>query len=401
MPNLTNVISFEFFRTITKKRFWIMTLGVPVLLGLIFALSYASGKSSAPDPASTGSSFTYHDASGVVEKSVAERMGGREVTDVDAAIQDVKQGRSDAFFDIPADPTSTDVRVFGRDRGLVANSQYSTLAVALLQTSASQRIGDPLLSAVAADKIPTTTTAFRPNGEVAPGFMSVILPGAFVVLLYLSIVMLGNQMLNVTLEEKENRVSEMILTTMNPHTLIEGKVIALVGVGILQMLVFAVPLVVAWVWAPSLLSLPGFSLSSLTVDWLRIGIGAALFLASFAMFTGCLVAVGSVMPTAKEASQAFAVVMVGMFVPLYAVQMLVTNPNALLPTVFTYFPLTAPISAMVRNATGNLVLWQAMVVLLILAVTASVMLALGVRLFRTGAIQYDSKVNVRAVLRRG
>ncbi len=44
-----------------------------------------------------------------------------------------------------------------------------------------------------------------------------VLPGIFLVLFYLSIVMLGQQMLNVTLEEKQNRVSEMILTTMSPR----------------------------------------------------------------------------------------------------------------------------------------------------------------------------------------
>ena len=51
-------------------------------------------------------------------------------------------------------------------------------------------------------------------------------------------------MLNSTLEEKENRVTEMILTTLNPTTLITGKVIALFAVGLVQMLVFLSPIAV-------------------------------------------------------------------------------------------------------------------------------------------------------------
>ena len=58
------------------------------------------------------------------------------------------------------------------------------------------------------------------------------------------IVLLGNQMLNSTLEEKENRVTEMILTTINPTNLLLGKVISLFAIGIVQIAVFALPMVV-------------------------------------------------------------------------------------------------------------------------------------------------------------
>ena len=48
---------------------------------------------------------------------------------------------------------------------------------------------------------------------------------------FLVIVMLSNQMLNSTLEEKENRVTEMILTTVNPTTLVLWKILAVFAVG--------------------------------------------------------------------------------------------------------------------------------------------------------------------------
>lgn len=400
MHNLRNVVSFEFFRQITKPRFWILSLSIPVLLGLVFGLSYASNTTKSSDTAARTTQFAYLDASGLVVPQVAEAMGGHPTSDAQAAIQEVRDGKSQAFIDIPADPTAAKVQVYGQDRGLMNNGQYSSIADALLKASAATRIGNPKLASVAAGKVDTTTVTYRPNGDVAPGFTSVILPGAFLVLLYLSIIMLGNQMLQVTLEEKENRVSEMILTTMNPRTLIVGKVLALIGVGVVQMLVFATPVAIAWFVAPSLVNIPNLSFAWSDVDWGRVGIGAALFVASFAMFTGCLVAIGSVMPTAREAGSAFGVVMMAMFVPLYALQMVITNPNALLPSVFTYFPLTAPVTALMRNATGAFTWWQAVIVLAILVVTSTVMLRLGVRLFATGAIQYSGKVNIRQALRR-
>src|SRR5665811_1892134 len=69
-----------------------------------------------------------------------------------------------------------------------------------------------------------------------------------------SIVLLGNQMLTSTLEEKENRVTEMILTTLNPTTLIIGKVISLFMVGLMQMLIFALPVIIGYLFFRSNLS---------------------------------------------------------------------------------------------------------------------------------------------------
>ena len=51
----------------------------------------------------------------------------------------------------------------------------------------------------------------------------------------MTITMLGNQMLNITVEEKENRVTEMILTTLDPRVLIIGKVVAVLLVGLVQL----------------------------------------------------------------------------------------------------------------------------------------------------------------------
>ncbi|MEZ5088521.1 MAG: ABC transporter permease [Micropruina sp.] len=168
-------------------------------------------------------------------------------------------------------------------------------------------------------------------------------------------------MLNVTLEEKENRVTEMILTTMNPTTLIVGKVLALVLIGIVQGVVVAIPTAVV----VSLLTgdlggaaAPGVPvLGSIPFDAGAVAVGFALFLLSFLMFTGLLVAIGAVMPSAKEAGNTFGVMIMAMFIPLYAASLLVSDPHGPVSQIFTFFPLTAPVSALLRNATGGLDAW--------------------------------------------
>lgn len=69
--------------------------------------------------------------------------------------------------------------------------------------------------------------------------------------------------------------------------------------------------------------------------------------------------------------------------------------------IFTYFPLTAPITAMLRNALGSLSVVEAGVVLVILFATAAAFLWLGVQLFRTGSIAYDRRLNIGKALGLG
>ncbi len=397
--NFRTVVTFEFLRTVTKRRFWVMSLSIPLLLALVVTLTTISSRSQNPTATSTAFAFQYHDASGLVTPQLAKAFGVTPTTDPATAVAAVRAGTLPAFFDIPADVGTAPVQVYGEDVGLIGNSRYDSVAQALVRAAVAQKIGDPRLARLAASGAQVTSTIYN-KGAAVSGFASVVLPGIFLVLFYLSIVMLGQQMLNVTLEEKQNRVSEMILTTMSPTTLIIGKVIALVGVGILQALVFSLPVLIARLVAPGTVHIPGLSLSDIPIDPLRIGFGFVIFLFSFAMFAGFLVAIGAVMPTIRDASGAFSAVVVTMFVPLYAVQLVVNEPHALLPTVFTYFPLTAPVTALLRNALGTLSWYEAAIVVVVLAVMSTVMLRVGVRLFQTGSISYTSRVNIREALRR-
>jgi ABC-2 type transport system permease protein len=190
---------------------------------------------------------------------------------------------------------------------------------------------------------------------------------------------------------------------MNPTTMIVGKVIALVLIGIVQGLVVAIPAGFAFNLLTNAIGAvpPTDGAASLLGVPLDLGpalIGFALFLFSFLMFTGLLVAIGAVMPSAKEAGNAFGVVVMAMFIPLYAASLLVSDPHGVVSQVFTFFPLTAPVSALLRNATGGLYWWEAAIALVMLAGFGWLFLMLGVRLFRTGSISYSSRVKIGRAL---
>lgn len=400
--NLGTVVRFEVVRTISKRRFWLATLAVPIILAVVFLLVFVSGNAS--DESSSelkNAQFTYQyvDPAGLVDQAFVNAANGRKITDPAAGEAAVRSGEITAFFDYPADPATQPVKVYGEDKGLFANGQYSSVALAILQRSAEARVNAPELSQIIQGNVAIVTTTFK-NGVEAGGFNSLIPPLIYIVIFYFVLLMLGNLMLNSTLEEKENRVTEMILTTIKPTSLIVGKIISLFIIGIVQMLVFAVPVVVGYLFFREQLNFPGLDLSGLVFDPQAMIVGALVLIGGFALFTATLVALGAVMPTAKDAGPIFGAMMALIFVPFYVLPLTISNPDALIVQIFSYFPYSAPITALLRNAFGTLKLWQAIIIIVTLFVLSAIILRLAVRLFQYGSIEYSRRVNVREVLTR-
>jgi ABC-2 type transport system permease protein len=400
--NLRTVVSFEVRRTITKKRYWIATLIVPLLIAVVFGLVVISSNATHSSLAAqkrASFSFTYTDASGLVAGSIAHKLGGAKLLNVATGIADVKSGRIDAFFAYPADPTHSPIEVYGTDVGVFNNGKYATVATEILQLSADQRIGSPTLATLANGTFKVNSTTFK-NGVLSPGLNGLIPPLIFLVIFYIVLVMLGNQMLNSTLEEKESRVTEMILTTVNPNTLIIGKILSLFVAGVVQMLVFLSPIIFGYFFFRSSLNLPNLNLSALVFSPAKMVVGGLLLLGGFTLFTGTLVAIGAVMPTAKEAGAFFGVMMALIFIPFYAASLIVSHPSSLIVQVFTYFPYTAPITAMIRNAFGSLSVVNSLAILVELFGFGYLVIRLAIQLFRYGSIEYTKKVSLRSTFAR-
>src|SRR5690606_15382393 len=114
--------------------------------------------------------------------------------------------------------------------------------------------------AILQDKIAFSATTYK-NGEQFNGFQEMIAPGLFLVLFYFLIAMFGNQMLISTTEEKENRVIEMILTTIEARTLIIGKILSLVVLAGIQTALILVPTIVGYLLFKEQMQLPAIDLT--------------------------------------------------------------------------------------------------------------------------------------------
>lgn len=397
MSRLGTVVRFEFVRAVKKPAFWIGTLALPVVLvvvTLLIGVGQAAGTDSvASSSSATKTPFRYVDDSGLVSRSVAAKWGGSVSTDPSADRKAVRDGLLDAFIEFPRSPSTQPVRVEAADRGLFGNGGYTALAERVLEQSVSATVDDP--EAVRLLRTPPSTelTTYA-NGERAPGWLSIVPPFLYVAAFFGLVILLATRMVTVVVEEKENRISEMILTTVTAGDLIRGKVIAMLLVGFVQVGVFLVPGLIGLTAA---LPVIASRLGGIEVDPWRMLVGALLLIGGVLLASALFVSVGAAVPSIKDASALQSVAIFSLIVPLYAGFFVVTTPSSPVTAFFTWFPTFTPITAMVRNAVGTLSVVESIGCIVEVFVAAGLLLWFAQYLFRHSVAQYGSKVTLRQI----
>ncbi len=398
MHNLGTVVKFETIRTLKKVSFWAMALGFPIMIALLYCIAFWSNQATIEASKKLQEqkfSIMVTDVSKTIKPEMLSAIKAQQPASKDAGVAAVRDGKIDAYFYFPADLSRQKVELYAKDVGLFENGKYGGVADTLLQESAAAGVTSTQ-KAILQNHVKKSTTTYR-DGKEHDNIKELIAPAFFLVLFYMLVSFFGNQMLTSTTEEKENRTVEMLLTTVKATTLITGKIVSLVILALIQVMVIVLPVVVAYLTMRHQLQLPNFDLSTIVFDPVRIGLALCIFLASFMLFTGLLVALGAMMPTAKEAGSWFGLVILLIFGPLYGVTMFVSYPESPFVQFLTYFPFTAPIPLLLRNAVGNLPVHQALVGIVILTVTAVIVTWLAVKIFRYGAMSYDSKLSLSAL----
>jgi ABC-2 type transport system permease protein len=177
--------------------------------------------------------------------------------------------------------------------------------------------------------------------------------------------------------------------------LIIGKIVALIILGVVQILVLLIPGLLTYFFARDAIGIPDISSFLNTVQfelWPTV-LGAGYLVSGFLLFTGMLVAIGAAMPTAKEANSFFGFVITSMVVPFWFFPLLLSSNPSVIVTSLSYFPLTAPFTLLIRNAFGTLPVHEAVVGLAILTVAGGIAISLAIRIFRYGTLEYSKRLS--------
>ena len=216
MHNLSTVVKFEITRMIKKWSFWALALGMPLMVAVIFGVVFWSNQATLDATKKLQQqsfSWAITDDSGIINKDLAKQMKAQIITSKAEGIDKVKNNQLDGYIYFPKGLDKNTVEVYGKEVGLFQNERYSAVAQTLMTASVDTQI-DPQIKLIVKEKVQTSSKMFK-NGQEYNGVREMIAPGFFLVLFYLMIGFFGGQMLNSTVEEKENRTVEMLLTTLS------------------------------------------------------------------------------------------------------------------------------------------------------------------------------------------
>ncbi|HUC01774.1 MAG TPA: ABC transporter permease [Candidatus Paceibacterota bacterium] len=405
-----NIVHFEVFRALKKRSFWFAAIAPPLLILAVIGVENLSSKSAANTAAQQARSFSQTakiavlDDSGLISKQLLSAQHIATEPNENAGIDSVKGGSLDAFFYYPADVASSGIEIYAQDQGNALIQPYNDVATAILTQSAiadvSSSTGNPEVVDVL-QKTPAVTAITYKNGVETQDIESMIAPGIFAGLFLVLVILLAYIMISSTAEEKANRTAEILLTSIKTRLLITGKIVSIFILGIVQIIVIGAVLLVAHALLPGQLQfLNNISLSNIPIDPVAVTFAILFFVAGFLMFTGILVGLGALFPSTNEAGRFIGLSIIWNYIPIYAISTIISSPHALAVTVFTYFPLTAPTTALLRNTLGSLSLGESFGALAVIVASAVLAVWFAVRAFRYGSMEYGRRVGIKELLRQ-
>ncbi len=385
-----------------------MMLIIPALVGFIFAINHFSSQSSSDRINQIGQDLqdvAIIDETGLIDSSIVEQSGLKlhDPSEQDSLMASVKAGERSGLIVYPSDlPQTTTYDVYLSTADIGVMSAVQSTAGSLLRASVLAPLGSPEIIALAQ----TNTTAnltFYEEGEQTGGFNDYIVPGLITALFFMVISFSMSFMLVSISEEKENRSMEMVLTYVNPRDLVIGKIIGVTLVTITQILFFTALSAIAFLVLQSGDTAPalplGIDLAQIPFDPAVIAVSLVILLLGFFVYAGLMIVVASMAPTAKEANGFSSVFIIGSIIPIYFSELIITDASNPIVGFLTYFPLTAPMTSLLRNTVGSLDIVSAIIVIIALAVYAIGSFYLAIKAFRAGSLEFAQSVKLSQLFR--
>ncbi len=218
----------------------------------------------------------------------------------------------------------------------------------------------------------------------------------FAMTFILAVFMTNGYMLQSVIEEKENRVIEVLITSVQPTQLLSGKVLAFATMGLLQIVVWGVAAALAFTLAQQLEALRSLAVvAGLRIPTEQLPLIALYFVGGYLFFAAVFSAIGAISTSMREGPSYTAIFTLPAVLPFYFLPLFQATPNGPLPVFLSVFPLTSPISMMIRLMSTSVPIEQIVLSLGLLFLSAVGMMWAAGRLFRVQTLLAGSVPKLR------
>lgn len=438
MNKILLIVKREYLTRVKKKSFLIMTLLTPLLFAAIIILpSYFASKESTVE-----NKVAVLDRSSLFlgELDDSQSTKFKFITNDDYAT--IKENLGDneyyALLDIPENILITNkVLVYSKKQIAIdvkshIDRQLERKLEAQKRAELVERVGIPDLENQlnqTKTRISVETIKLQENGKGKKGATEIAMGIGYGAgfLIYMFVFMYGNMVMRGVLEEKQNRIVEVIISSVKPIQLMMGKIIGLAAVGLTQFLIWVL-LISGILMGTKMLALPGAGsaekispesimmqnqqLSDMmgdvemtevqekltnvfqqleSINFTEIIIYFVIFFVlGYLLYSSLMAAVASAVDSEEDMQQFMLPITIPLIAAIVMLVNVMKNPEGQLAFWGSHIPFTSPILMMVRIPFG-VAWWEVAVSIGILLLTTLVLIWVAAKIYRTGILMYGKK----------
>lgn len=420
MKNLKLIISREFNAKVRKKSFIIMTFLSPlIMVGMIFLVVYLSSLNN-----EEVRTIAVLDQSGLFEESLEEtenlKFHTMETLNLEQAKTISEDSEHHGLLYIPKidklGELDQSIQFFVEGSPNISAIQYIEKNINTKLTNLKLENDGVDLVKIKASKSNVDIKIENFKGQQTSkmsSWVKAIFGGAAGYLLMMFIIIYGNMVMRSVIEEKTNRIIEIIISSVKPYQLMMGKIIGTSLAGVTQFLIWVVLGGVFLVIATSVFGLnldPSTmpsqemidqtntsGMQAVIYDIARLPIGTLLvsfliyFVGGYFLYSSVYAAIGAAVDNETDTQQFMLPIifplMLAMYVGFFAV---IENPHGTVAVIFSHIPFTSSIVMLMRIPFG-VPWWEILISMLLLFATFALVVWFAAKIYRVGILMYGKK----------
>ena len=235
------------------------------------------------------------------------------------------------------------------------------------------------------------------EGGPGAGNPQVMFFGSFtmVMILYMSLLLYGINVMRSVLEEKTSRIMEVMLSVAEPKEMMAGKILGVGSVGLTQLAI--------WTATGSALSAYGLGVAGVPLTAIlspkMLAAFIVFFLLGYTLYSTLYAAIGAMVNSEQEAQQIQFLVLIPIIASVAIAFPVLQNPSSQVAVWASMIPFTAPIIMFIRIAVQAPPWWQVALSIALTAATIYGLIALCGRIYRVGILMYGKKPTLPEILK--
>ncbi|MCX5768456.1 MAG: ABC transporter permease [Gemmatimonadetes bacterium] len=344
----------------------------------------------------------------IVPPTVVQRVAPTQLADAEStATRLVMQKETQGYLVLDSlTLTKQKARYAGRNASSLAEMEMVQGAVreALLANKLqAEGVPPSRIDSITRVRVDLATEKIDERGRGGSGLVSAIFGFIIAFLLYMMIMLYGQNVLRGVLEEKMTRVAEVVMSSVKPDILLAGKVIGVGAVGLTQQLVWFASAALMAAYGTQMMNAmgkPGMPPISLPpISPLLVICLVLFFLFGYVFYSSLFAAVGAMVGSQEEAQQAAQPVIMLLVSSIILVQPIMLNPNGKLAVVMSILPFTSPVIMPLRMSAVQVPTAELAASLILVALACWAAIWVSARIYRVGLLMTGKRPSLKELVK--